>query len=186
MFSSFLWTKPYRTRGEGILILSVHRHVACFPRDRHPIFAKSLDDVFNSPRLLSSFLEHLDKSSRHYAQFVIDVQAFKASYTLASQDQSLATTASPQDVPTKRAGTEGFSGIFNPATSDSVAATRGVSTSDSIDSFDSGIASPGSVRLPPKKQPQNNSSHTSSTNSIKLSEEAAKAIQVMAIGIYQR
>ena len=123
------------------------------------MFAKSLEDVFSNPRLLSCFTEHLEKKRvAHYAQFVVEVDAFKGSYAdEEKQDGS---------------GGGGVSAIFRDH----------VVCSDSVDSFDSGIMSPGmdqKQQLPPPVA-------TPPAASFKLLEEAAKKVQATAIGIYQR
>ena len=122
------------------------------------MFAKSLEDVFSNPRLLSCFTEHLEKKKvAHYVQFVVEVESFKASYAEEEKQDG---------------GGGGFSAIFRDH----------VVCSDSVDSFDSGIMSPGmdqKQQLPPPVA-------TPPAASFKLLEEAAKKVQATAIGIYQR
>ena len=120
------------------------------------MFAKSLEDVWSNPRLLASFTDHLEaRKVGHYAQFILDVAAFKASYSKGQGQQ----------------GGGGFSAIFRDR----------VVCSDSVDSFDSGIVSPGcgpDQTVRPLTPP-------STSSSTRLSEEVAKTVQATAIAIYQ-
>ena len=108
---------------------------------RVPVFCRTLDDVFKSPSILNFFMQFLDtRSASNLVQFILDVRAFQAAHTSCAS--------------------KGFSAIFN----------NNMVNSDSVESFDSGIMSPGSDHRP----------------GTPLTDEGSKSIQILAIGIYQR